>query len=480
MKKLLRLCVCPILCLCLLLGGCSIDKKGSQVVTDRSKSVIELGEEKVTYAEFRSVFDNYIPYMQYYGQDPLKDIDSLESFQDWVTDVLCDDLVTLHQAKLSGFTLSEEQESALQKDIEDGIKEIYDELMKYADQDFSNDPSVPLETYFENLVYTESEYHTGEALNWEDYKLVYEQNCRNSYLITAYRDHICEEFRPSSELIQSWYDSANESDKENYTEAPEKYKTDMEYFEQNFGVSEETVYPLTYAPSGYYRVKQIVCKPEGELPEEYKAMLERMETIKTEYSDLAFEDAVSGTQNNSEAMAALVNEYRGLVEETEEQYESFLASAKAKIYRAYNALEGGRAFDEVMPEFTEDELITGGSSGEGCAAFREKGRLISLRYQSEKDWSDNFKSEFRKLRKGEYSEPFIDDGCWCIIFYASDEPSGSIPLEEVYEYIEANTVDSVRDSEWEALLEEWKRDPELTIYEDLIRTVGLEDLEEEG
>ena len=473
MKRCLMNLLCIAACACCLLCACSVGNKDSD---NGGRPVIEIGSEVVTYSEYRSVFDNYVTYMQFYGQDPFTDTDSLESYQDWVTDVMTDDLVTLHQASANGFTLTDEQEAEVQKLADDGIKEVYDELMKYAEEDYANDPSVPVKTYFESLVYSESLYHTGEALGWEDYKTVYAENVRKSYIVTAYRDKVCEEFHPAEDYLRGWYDTAFESDKANYSESPEKYKTDMEYFEQNFGTDAEDVYPLTYAPSGYSRIMEIVCKPVGELPEDHANKLARMEEIKQGFSDLAFEDAVSGEETHKAQMDALLSEYKALKEATDSKYEEYLSEAGDKIREAYAKLEKGADFKEIMLEYTEDVSVTGEDGEGGCEAFREKGRLISLRYTSANDWSDAVKAEFKKLAPGEYSKPFIDGGSWHIIFYASDEPAGEIPFDSVRSHIEAVTTETLRDSMWESLLEEWKRDPELTIHEELIRTVGVDEL----
>lgn len=473
MKRCFIILLSLALCACCLFCACSVGKKDA---ADGGRAVIEIGSDKVTYSEFRSVFDNYITYMQFYGQDPYSDLDSLESYQDWVTDVMTDDLVTLHQAEQVGFALNEEQEAEVQKLIDDGINEVYDELMKYAEEDFADDPSVPVETYFESLVYNESVYHTGEALGWEDYKTVYAENVRKSYLVTAYRGKVCEEFRPSEEYLKNWYDSAIESDKANYSESPEKYKTDTEYYEQNVDSDTENVYPITFAPSGYSRIMEIVCMPKGELPEDHANKLARMEEIKHEYAELAFEDALSGSDTNKAQMESLLDEYKSLKEATDSKYEEYMSEAADKIREAYEKLEQGADFKEVMLEYTEDTAVTGENGEGGCEAFREKGRLISLRYSSSDDWSENVKAEFKKLSPGGYSMPFIDGGCWHIVFYASDEPSGEIPFEDVRDRIESSTAETLRDSMWESLLEEWKRDPELIIHQELIRTVGAEEL----
>ena len=476
--KIMRAAAFVLAVSCLAFCACSLKKSGKKVSEyDPTVTVMELGEEKISLAVFKSLYDNYLPYMQYSGLDPLEDLTSLESFQDWLVDILSDDLVTRHQAKLSGFKLSEEQEKELASEIETGIQGIYDELMKYAEQDFGDDPDIPLETYFEGLVNSESEYHTGTAMSWEDYKEFYAEETRTAYIVNAYREHVCDEFRPTEEYVKSWYDASHENDKANYAEAPEKYKADEENYERSFG--EEGVFPVTYVPAGYSRMMHIVVDPHGELPEEHKASITRMEELYGRFSELAFEDALNGTDGHAAEIEKILAEYKELKSATDEQYEEYLSEARLRIEAAYSELRSGKAFADVMLRYTEDRRVVGEDGAPACEAFCEKGELISLRFDSMEDWSRAVKEEFAKLKEGEYSKPFMDGGSFHIVYYASDEPAGDVPLESIRGEIEQLCAESVRDSQWEALLDEWKRDPDLKIETDIIRTVGLKDLDKE-
>lgn len=477
-RKKLSAALCLITAMIMLLSACSLKKpvkKDSEY--DPTVTVMKLGEETVSLAVFRSLYDNYLPYMQHSGLDPLEDKTSLESFQDWLVDILSDDLVTRHQAKLSGFELTEEQENELNKEIESGTQSIYDELMKYAEQDYEDDPSIPLNVYFDSLVNNESEYHTGTAMGWEDYKAFYAQETRTAYTVVAYRDHVCSEFRPTEDYIRNWYDAAHENDKANYTDSPEKYKTDEENYELAEG--DGLTFPVTFVPAGYSRIMHIIVSPQGELSDEHKEALARMEELRSEFSELAFEDALNGGNSHSAEIQKILDDYRELKEQTDEQYEQFVSEARSKIEAAFSELTAGRDFADVMLRYTEDAQITGDENKPGCEAFRTKGQLISLRYDCENDWSKAVKDEFAKLKPGEFSKPFMDDGSFHLICYASDEPSGDVALEDIYDQIEAVCTESVKDSQWEALLEEWKRDPELEIELEIIRTIGLKDLDKE-
>lgn len=458
-------------------ASCALKKQPE--TADPSQPVMSIGEEKVSLAVFKAMYDNYLPYMQYLGQDPTESSSSLEAFQDWLVDALSDDIVTLHQAKLAGFTLTPEQEKELEEQTENDIKELYDKLMKFAEEDYSEDPSIPVESHFESLVNTESEYYTGVAMSWEDYKNYYREEARKGYIVNAFKEHVCSEFEPSREDVTNWYDNAHDSDKANYADSPEKYKNDQEYFEQYYG-TDEGAFPVTYVPQGYSRIMHIIVTPEGKLSDEYYAKTERMAELKKEYMELAFEDAVNNTDKNAPRMKEILDEYKTLKADTEEEYDNYIRSAGEKIGNAYEELASGTPFAEVMLKYTEDPKVVGDAETNGCEAFCEKGELISTKYTSMNDWSDKIKEVFSGLKIGEYSEVFFDEGSYHIIYYVSDEKAGDVDIDSIYDYIKQICLAEVQDSQWEALLEEWKKDPELFIDMDRIRQVGVEDLNKEG
>ena len=460
--------------LSVLICGCSLNESAK---TDMAQPVVSIGEESADLAVFKALFDNYLPYMQYYGQDPMAGRASLESFQDWILDSLTEDVVTRHQARLAGFELTDEQEEELKAQTDEELKDIYDRLMKFAEQDFADDPSSTVETYFSGLVDQESEYYTGVAMSWEDYKVYYTEHARDAYIVKAYKEKVCAEFEPTDADVRSWYESSKASDKANYDEFPASYRLDEELYETSFGIL-ETAHPITYVPEGYSRIMHIVVSPEGELSEEYAADIARMDELKAEYGELSFEDALNAADTHAARLSAILAEYSELKTRTDGEFDAFVENARNKIYMAFGELEEGKPFGDVMLRYTEDERVVGRDGTGGCEAFRTKGELISLEYDGANDWSAAVKAEFKKLSKGQYSKVFMDEGSYHIIFYASDETPGDVPIEGIYDDIKSVCLEGVQGSQWEALIEEWKRDPELTVNMELIRSVGADELEQ--
>ncbi len=474
MKKLMCILVSALVLFSLGLSGCG-DNKDDVAEVDGTRPVLTMGNYTITYAVYKALYDSYLPYMQANGLDPLGSVTLLESFQDWLIQSLADDIVVLYQAELNGFTLSEEQEQQLAEETEKEINDLYTEYYSMAEEDYENDPSISVADRFTAFINSVSKYYTGVEMSWDEYKEEYSAEKRRAFIIQEYKELVTQEFVPESSDITDWYDTEYDSDKTNYTASPGRYKADQESFELYYGLKDD-IYPVTYVPEGYSRMMHIVVSPEGELSEEYYSKLDQMEQLRAEFGSLAFEDALNGTDANAERIAEILAEYTALKTETDTEFETYSQSALEKINRAYAALEAGQPFAEVMLEYTEDELIIGSDDTNGCEAFQQKGQLISLVHDSSDDWSTGIKDEFRKLSLNEYSEVFVDGGSYHIIYYAGDEPSGDIPMQDIYGIISEIIAPDIREAQWEELLEEWRNDPALVKDMDLIRSIGREDV----
>ncbi len=484
MRRTFAIILAALLCLAAF-SACSLNKSDKPKETenadisidnvDPTSPILSIGEQKITFAVYRALYESYLPYMQASGFDPLESESSLESFQDWLVDSLASDIVVLYQAEENGFELSPEQEEELAQTVEAELSELYETYMTYAEEDNIDDPTISVEVYFDNYISKMSEYYTGVSMSWEEYREEYAKEARRSYIIEHYKEFVCREFTPTEDDVADWYDAQLAVNKASYQDNPGKYKTDEDYFELYSGVKDDA-YPILYVPGGYSRIMHILVTPQGELSEEYGNKLERMEEIKKLYGELALEDAVKGNDANAWELASLALEYKQLKEATDEEFASYTSAASEKISQAYAALGTGRPFVEVMLDFTEDKEVAGDGESEGCAAFRQKGQLISLEYTSTRDWSETFKAEFKKLTPGSYSGVFYDNGSYHIIYYVGDETAGAVPMESVYESIAAVCAANVGSLQWDALVEEWLNDPALVKNETLIRLPGADEV----
>lgn len=483
MKKTICMLVCILMLMGACMSGCVLDGGNAEPTAvpaaniDPTLPVLTMGNHSISFAIYNALYDSYLPYMQYTGYDPLSSIDMLESFQDWIIDSLANDIVVLYEADVNGYVLNEEQETRLAEELEQELQDLYDEYYSLAEEDYETNSSVSVGEYFEKYINQVSEYYTGVSMSWAEYQEEYGAEKRRSFIIQEYKEYVTAEFTPTNSDVTSWYDTEYDSDKTNYTSTPGAYKVDQEYYEANYGLKDDA-YPPTYVPTGYSRMMHIIVTPEGELSEEYATKLSRMEEIRTEYCELAFEDAVNVSDANAEAMAALMDEYFTLKAETDQEFAEYSQAALEKINQAYAALEAGQPFSDVMVEYTEDVAVVGSDDVNGCVAFQQKGQLISQEYSSTSDWSAGVKAEFGKLSIGDYSEVFIDGGSYHIIYYVGDETAGDVELQSIYNVISEIIADDVRDKQWQALIEEWKNDPNLVKDMELIRALGKDDVTE--
>ena len=256
---------------------------------------------------------------------------------------------------------------------------------------------------------------------------------------------------------EEWYKDALEDDREYFKEKPEIYKEECDSFESTGYISDgvTAVAPL-YVPRGYSRVYVITIASEGELSDTYNENEERLEELKAEYGEAALKLALDGYDEALEKIIKdIQEEYKELKEENMEELEELHKSAKKKIEKAYDALEGGKDFTDVMYEYTNDSNFKEGG------VFAEKGRLISTLYSSTNDWSDETKAVFKGLEPGEYSEAYLDANGYHILFYIGDEESGARSFEEAKAEIREFLNVEAKQTAYDSQLDEWCKDESL-------------------
>ncbi len=166
-------------------------------------------------------------------------------------------------------------------------------------------------------------------------------------------------------------------------------------------------------------------------------------------------------------MAEIITEYQTLQTACDEIYAEYAASSKAKIDDLYAQLQAGADFKELMLANTQNGNFA------ASAIMAEKGMLITTDYECEEDWKDNTKVAFKGLSIGQYSEVYAEDDGYHIIFYVGDETPGARALEgDVYDAIQAQVLTAAQDTEWQALLDEWKNDDSVVINTEVYRVLG--------
>ncbi|MBQ9949905.1 MAG: peptidylprolyl isomerase [Clostridia bacterium] len=415
--------------------------------------VITIGKRTVTMDEYLDFFQEiYTYYKTNYSVDIMESNETLTKYLDLITESLTEDTMILHQADVLGLTdFTDEQKKEIEDRFEAEKKDMYDYYTDYAVEDGGMSDEADIAEAVEKYILDEAAYYCGDGTTLEEYyDYLYEQE-EESYIKDLLFEELTKDTEVSDEDIKKWYEDAVEDDEEYFKEHPESYKDECDSYESTGFISDgTTAVPPAYVPTGYSRVYDIHVKGDKETSEQYNENAEKMSALIDEYGRLAFDNDKNGKTAASEArMSEIMKEYKELEKENNAELKKLYKDEKKKIDKAYKALENGEDFVDVMNEYTEaDEYKEGG-------VFAEKGRLISSEYTSESDWLTAVKREFAELKIGEYSEVFMADDGYHIIYRIGDEKNGTKTLESMKDAIRENLIGKEKQDAYDKQMQEW-------------------------
>lgn len=476
MKRFFKAFV-SLLALALMLGSLfACSKKPAE---SNDSVIASIGDRKLTLGFFKSAFTSYADYYSQMGMDPFASKTDLEYFQDTVLDAVVNDLIVLHRADEEGFALSSAQISEAEQAAEQELEEIKSQLMSQAEQLNASDPSMTAEQHFEGLIRELSEYYTGMAMSFEDYSAEYKKQTIDTAIVSAYRSEFEAKLPVGDSEVLEWYEEQLQYDQKMYAEDPGKYMENALEFEIR-GEQYTDVYPPTVIPEGYSRIFDIVVYPDGELSEEYESLIEEMESVAAQCSDMLFSDALNGTSDHADEIAEFVSAYKVLEARANEMYDEYRASAVKKMDQAYACLTDGESFQEVMKRFSE-RSYSDAENGDIPSRILENGELISITHDcGDSDWSSVIKDIYSMTAVGEYSTVFSDDdGSLHIIMRGENVPSGSVDVASIKDAIIRIIRAEKSASAWKNKLSEWREDPALHIDMDTVRSIGTDKLPKE-
>lgn len=425
------------------------------------------GEETITLGDVKTVFDMYVEYFSYYGYDVTSDTATLEGFQDDVVNMLVQEKLINYKARELGYAeFTTEQQAELDQRVEEEIDNLNEYYRAQAESEAQSDATVDVDARTMELILEEAISNLGdENATYEMYCEELSKNVESQYLAELVKEDKLKDVVASEDQISEEYNADLAEDTEAYGTTPENYKGDQEGFES----SGEGV-PVLFVPEGYHRVMDIYIPFEGTVPEECTTKKTEMNQLKTEYSELAFADAISASSANSARMKEIITQYQALSAEYDALYAEYTASTRKAMEDVYARLENGEDFKTVMAETTQNADFT------EIDAFAQKGMLIAPTLACASDWSDTFKAYFAELSLGEYSQIFEDESGLRIIYYAADETPGAKELSQVHDEIAAYLESTLKDEEWNTLVDEWtKEEGTVTLFPEVYRVLGKSD-----
>lgn len=408
---------------------------------DPEAVAIELGDVKITAGEIEESYSYYVGMLQsYYGVE-VSDDASINEYREMAIGDLIRYYVPEWKAQQLGISLTAEEEAAIEeevtKQIEDmrtglvcefaheygGAEEVYDDIAKLSDEELDGamtEINSELATYY------------GEGYTLESYLAEQQKSMTTDSRITA----LSEKLREASEgdlsiddaQIDEWYEATLASQKSEYDEDHAAFCDAAE----SFDAGTSTV-PVLYIPEGILSVQMIRVTPEAERDLKIETNRSEMTELEAEYGRLMLNN------ENAARQAEIVTRYAELKAESEELEETFIGESRRAINKAYEALEEGTPFEDVMKQYNAD-----GSTAIVMMSASEDERYGELcEYASE-------------LLVGTYSEPILIDDVYYIVKLVEKPQAGAIDRASIAEAVETAAKDALKTEAWEQLLSEWE------------------------
>lgn len=427
-------------------------------------------EYTITKGDILDEYDYMVQMYSYYGMSTPSTDEDIESMQDSVISTLVSDKIQLYEANLLGVTLSDEEQADAEAQTEEQMEYYMDSFRSQAESEGATDVETrALEIFQEQLDAAEMDMDVD---GFRAYMLdAYESDA----LKTALKAKITEDVTATQDEVQSYYDDLLASQTDSYTTTPSDYLNDAEDYQMNGGD------PMLYTPEGYVRVRTITISPDTDISDDYTSLKSDLDSIASEYGAAALDAladkyAASGADASSTSLSVTTSEIEGgadLVSDyvtkkaaADALYEEYIKDAREKAQEAYDALESGTSFTDVLTQYGEDTMYT------DYPSFVDTGLLM---YVGGDDtvWDPALVEAVKGLTDGQYSTVIKIDDMFYILQLVGTEPSGEKALTDVYDAIEAQVIADSADTLWNSTLDQWENDTSITTYyEDVYRDIG--------
>lgn len=233
-------------------------------------------------------------------------------------------------------------------------------------------------------------------------------------------DSVTAEVEVTDEALQQAYEELVDAQKADFEEFPDDY----EYARLNGEL-------IAYNPEGYRVVQHIFLALDAE-------SVLRAEELQAELAGLKPEE-------NAERAAEIGAEM-----------DKLYAPLEDKAQAALERIGAGEEFAALMAEIGEDEMMTAGDGYYIC-----KNTVL---------WSEEFIAAAMALMKpGEVSDAFRGDDGVHIVFYAEDVAPGNVPLAEIRDRLEAETLLLLQQDAYSQQMDLWLEEAGAVYYPERLR-----------
>ncbi len=357
--------------------------------------------------------------------------------------------------RLYEMNLASYKAEAVQEDTEAEITEVTDDEMQEA---YEEELAADEETYTDTPTQFESDAtDSDEIICWrpEGYRAVKhvlvipEDDVLDA--VTDARDAV----DTAEEELETLLEEMDEATDDDADEETEDAETDESAEDADDAEDEETDESAEDADDA----EDEEAAEETEESEETEEADEEEDTAEDETEDDTEEEAeddsedeeddestrsVEEIQADIDAKYAEIDELQAVADAAEE---ACIASVQDTIDEIYAALDAGEDIDTVMEEYGEDPGMQSDPS-------MTTGYYVCA---DSTNWDEYFSAGAMALQSvGDYSDtPVISSSGIHIIYYYADVESGAVPLEEVYDALYEQTLETLKSEHYESELESW-------------------------
>ena len=456
--------------LCLALTGCNLIAVDPlmQIAEDRAAVediydtvLAEYDGGTVTVADIIYDFNTqwsyyYQLFAMYYGTEP--DDATITALRDDCVDFAVQCVAQELEAQQRGIALTDEELAEVEQTVRDTYDSTYESFLAQMTDD----------TEEARIARTEYElYATGQDY---DAQLAYQTT---QALIDKLREQVDSEVaEPTEESIEEAYNQHVEDDETNYADNLSSFETAM---------TSGTL--VTWMPEGYRTVKHILVIPDSSVLDPYTEKKTELDTLTQELETLneellaatdddataddgtAADDASASDATDSGAVSetdtgtaddtvaslqAQIAEQEAAIAAAEEELaplaEACFADVQDTLDEIQARLDAGEDFQMLIDEYGEDP----GMQNEPTATL---GYYVCA---DSTTWDTAFRDAAMLLENvGDVSEPVLGMSGVHIIRYESDVTPGAVPLEDVRDELYDEALTTLREENYNALLEEW-------------------------
>jgi hypothetical protein len=255
----------------------------------------------------------------------------------------------------------------------------------------------------------------------------------------------------SEEALEAYYQELVLSDQETYAPETLAHEHDeTETYEESGGASFGTDVAdgalITYIPSGYRAVKQILLMPDDEDQEARLLCEQELADI-----NIAMENEVATGEQ-----AARKPIVEAMLQALDAKFQSLVDEVMEKV-------DAGEDFEALIAQYGQDP-------GMFAEPFKTNGYYVSA---SCTGWDPGFVAAAMSLEnQGDVSEPFA--GVWYtngvfIVRYEYDLVPGPVPFAEVRDAIAEGALSAMKDGAFQEAVGQWYAEAEITYYYENMR-----------